>query len=387
MKINSILVFFHVGSNTGYAIEPLEDTFFKMAQSLVGDESNIHFGYTNLNKGHPRVLPETFDNVITFDYNDDSSVALKSIHDYIKKNNINVAFGFDQSVVNLPSYRSMRKAGIKCFISYYGAPMSSINSGVKLLLKRLQVMFTRYKPDHYIYESHAMADTAVAGRGLSTKATSVVHTGVDTEKYTPSENHDEYVYEKFGIPKDRKIVFYSGHMERRKGVHVIVKAAVELAVNRKHEDIHFVITGNKNGEEKAFDEIYQGTTAENYITFGGYCDDLTKIIPSCHIGTIASVGWDSFPRSALEMAACGLPLLVSNLQGIPEAIEIGKTGFVFEPGNSEELAEKIEYFIDNPVIREQFSKNARSRILEGFTLKDNEENLVKVVREVMGTIT
>jgi len=87
------------------------------------------------------------------------------------------------------------------------------------------------------------------------------------------------------------------------------------------------------------------------------------------------------------MGACGLPLLVSNLQGIPEAIEIGKAGFVFEPGNSEELAEKIEYFIDKPEIREQFSKNARARILEGFTLKDNEENLVKVVKDVVGTIT
>jgi len=386
MKINSILVFFHVGSNTGYAIEPLEQTFFNMAKMLVNDESNIHFAYTNMDKGHPRILPEHFKNVITFDYDDSSSDSLTSIYEYIKENGINVAFGFDQSVVNLPSYRSIRKAGVRCFISYYGAPMSSINSGMKLWLKKLQVKLIRCKPDHYIYESYAMAETAVFGRGLSQKDVSVVHTGVDTEKYCPAISETFYAHEKFGIPKNRNIIFYSGHMERRKGVHVIVKAAVELAVNRKREDIHFVITGNKNGEEKAFDEIYRGTTAENYITFGGYCDDLTKIIPSCHIGTIASVGWDSFPRSALEMGACGLPLLVSNLQGIPEAIEIGKTGFVFEPGNSEELAEKIEYFIDNPEIREQFSKNARARILEGFTLKDNEENLVKVVRDVVGTI-
>jgi len=57
---------------------------------------------------------------------------------------------------------------------------------------------------------------------------------------------------------------------------LIVKAVVELVVNRKREDIDFVITGNKNGEEKAFDEIYRGTTAENYITFGCYYDGLLR---------------------------------------------------------------------------------------------------------------
>jgi len=386
MSINSILIFFHVGSNTGYAIEPLEETFFNMAKALVKDESRIHFGYTDLNKGQPAILPEHFKNVIKFDYNDSSPDALNFIDEYIRKNKINVAFGFDQSAINLPSYRSMKKAGVRCFISYYGAPMSSINHGLKLLLKRLQIMCMPYIPDHFIFESKSMSNTAVHGRGINQNNVSVVYMGVDTVKYSPEKTKHEYIHECFSIPNDRKIIFYSGHMETRKGVHVIIKSAVELIQKRRRNDLHFLITGNKNGEEKVFADIYKGTEAEEYITFGGYRDDLPLIIPSCDIGVIASTGWDSFTRSALEMAACGLPLLVSNLHGLPETIDDNETGFVFEPGNSLELADKIEYLIDNPDIREQFSKNARLRILEGFTLKDNEENLVKVVRDVVGTI-
>lgn len=382
MSMKSILVFFHVGSNTGYAIEPLEETFFNMAKALVKDESKIHFGYTNLDEGRPRVIPDSFKNIIRFDYNDSSTESLNAIREYIEENDIKLAFGFDQSALSLPSYRVMRKAGIRCFISYYGAPMSSINTGIKLFLKRLQIACMPYIPDHYIFESKAMSNSAVYGRGIKKSNVSVVYMGVDTDKYQPSTNNSVYAYEKFHILKGRKIIFYSGHMERRKGVHVIVQAAVDLIEHRNRKDVHFVITGNKNGEEKVFDEIYKGTKAEDYITFGGYCDDLPAIIPSCYLGTIASTGWDSFTRSSLEMAACGLPLLVSNLQGLPETIENNKTGLLFEPGDSIELADKIEYLLDNEEIRDNFSRNARVRIMNGFTLQDNVNKLAGVVKQV-----
>ena len=382
MKNKAILVSIHFPSNVGYAIAPLEKTFYKMARQLTSDEANIHYSYTSLEDGAPKSLPSGFTNVITFDHYAKDKTEKNAISNYIKKNNIDVVFGFDLPV-SRPSYYGLRKAGVRKIISYYGSPMSSINHGFRLLLKRLEVKTHIFRPDHFIFESEAMRKTAVYGRGIPLGETSVIHLGVDVDKYNPRVGDSFYAHKIFGIPNDRKIIFYSGHMEERKGVHVIVRAAVELINKRKRTDVHFLILGNKSGEEKKFLPLYEGTGAASYITFGGYRNDLEKIMPTCYLGTIASNGWDSFPRSALEMAACGLPLIVSNFQGLVETIEQGDTGVLFKTGDHIDLAMKIEQLLDDEEKHCDMSRAARERIEKRFTLDCQLKQLVETVQEII----
>lgn len=379
MNNDQILVFFHCKSNTGYAIGRLETVFFEMAQRLTGDNDRIHFGYTSLDGGASTPLADNFRNVIRFDTADSSRKSLDAIHDYIRDNNIRIAFGFDQPV-SRPAYAMMRRAGIRLFVAYWGAPMCSINHGVKLLLKRLEVGLRRSKPDHFIFESKAMADAAVYGRGIARRRISVIHTGVDTEKFKPILLDRNYAHEVFAIPGNRRIILYSGHMEERKGVHVIVEAANELIQVRKRSDVHFLFLGNIDGQERRFAPMYSGSETEKYITFGGYREDINRILPSSYVGVIASTGWDSFPMSSLEMASSGLPLVASKLQGIVEGIDNGVTGYLIEPGDYVGLADKIELLLDNPELQERMGSAAREWIVENFSRERQIESLTATVR-------
>jgi len=381
MNRDSILVFFHCRSNTGYAIGRLETVFFEMAQRLTEDSEKIHFGYTSLDGGSPTFLPEGFRNVVRFDSADSNMKSLGAIHDYIRHNNIKIAFGFDQPV-SRPAYAIMRRAGIRLFVSYWGAPMSSVNHGVKLLLKRLEVGLTRSKPDHFIFESEAMANAAVYGRGIAQSCVSVIPTGVDTEKFKPSLLDELYAHRIFDIPEKRKIIFYSGHMEERKGVHVIIEAANELVRGRKRSDLHFLFLGNTGGQEKIFSPMYSGTETEKHITFGGYRDDIDRILPSSYAGVIASTGWDSFPMSSLEMASSGLPLVASKLQGIVEGINNGKTGYLIEPGDYFSLADRLEELLDNPDLQQKMGRSAREWILSKFSREKQIEDLTTTVQRL-----
>ncbi|MDD2541267.1 MAG: glycosyltransferase family 4 protein [Desulfuromonadaceae bacterium] len=379
MNGDGILVFFHCRSNTGYAIGRLETVFFEMAQRLTGDSDRIHFGYSSLDGGWPAFLTGNFRNVIRFDTMDSSKKNHDAIHDYICENNIRIAFGFDQPVFR-PVYSVMRRAGVRLFVSYWGAPMSSINHGVKLLFKRLEVGLIRNKPDHFIFESRAMADSAVYGRGVKLRKVSIVNIGVDTEKFKPAPLDRSYAHEVFTIPKNRRIIFYSGHMEERKGVHVIVEAANELIRVRKKNDVHFLFLGNKYGEQKRFFPMYSGTETEKYITFGGYRDDISRILSSCYTGVIASTGWDSFTMSSLEIAASGLPLIVSYLQGLVETIKNGKTGYYVEPGDYIGLADKIEQLLNNSELQKTMGTAAREWILEKFSRERQIESLTATMQ-------
>lgn len=380
-KHEEILVFFHCASNPGYAIGRLETIFLEMAQRLTEDNDRIHFGYANLNGGFPAFLPNNFKNVILFDTQDSNTNRLREIHNYIRHNNIAIAFGFDQPVSRSP-YRIMRRAGVRLFISYWGAPISTINHGFRLLLKRVEVWLRRSKPDHFIFESRAMAEMAIRGRGISKHHVSVVHTGVDTQKFKPNLQDEEYAHEVFQIPRNRRIIFYSGHMEERKGVSVIIQSANELIKERKRTDVHFLLLGNRKGQEKNFAPMYSGTETEKYITFGGYRDDINRILRSSYAGVIASTGWDSFPMSSLEIASTGLPLVASDLHGIAEGMENGKTGYLIQHGDHIGLADRLQQLLNSQALQRRMGQAAREWAVQNFSREKQIESLTATVRRL-----
>ena len=381
MKSNGILIFYHLRANSGFAIGRHEPDFFQMAEVLTGDINKIHLGYPSYEKGFPSYVNKEFNNFIQFNSGEKNKKQLKELYRYIKNNNIDVAFGFDQPV-SCPAYSAMRDAGIKLIVSYWGAPMSSKNHGIKLFLKKMEVKFRRNKPDHYIFQSKAMANLAVNGRGISSKEVSIIYNAVDTDIFKPDILFKTYACRTFDIPLDRKIVFYSGHMEERKGVHIIIEAANELIRSRGRKDVHFLLLGNEEGQEKRFGSRYLGTETEKYITFGGYREDINRIIPSCYLGIIASTGWDSLTMSSVEIASSGLPLIVSDLQGLAETVENGKTGYRFPPGNYISLADKIERLLDNPELQKELGSNGRQRAIVMFSKKTHMDSLVKTMQRL-----
>lgn len=374
------LIAYHVPANTGYAVELLEQTFFKVASQFTAKNGgSIHLGYSNYAAGEPRWLGEKKVPLLTIDYRTMSQEQSSQLEAYIKEHNIKYVLAFDLAIGD-SICGTFRKAGISCVISYLGAPSSSLNRGIKLLLRRMQVMMTPNRPSHYIFESHGMRRTATHGRGILPSNTSVVKPGISMELYTHCMDKD-YIYREFSIPENRKILFFAGHMEERKGVHIIVKAAAELINQRNRTDVHFLICGNRDGEKEVFDHLYQGTPSAQHITFGGYRNDVPQLMAGCFAGIIASTGWDSYPHTSMEMAASGLPLLVSDLIGLNETIEEGVTGFLFTPGNFSQLADKIEYLIANPAITAKLSKNAVQRIEQGFTSVIQEKALLEVIEQ------
>lgn len=379
--LTDILVFFHCPSNSGYAIARLERAFLEMARRVTGTDDRIHFAYPKLAGGHPEALPAGFRNVIAFNPGDGNSARLGAIEEYVRQHGIRLAFGFDQPV-RRPGFRALRRGGVQTLVSYWGAPMSSLNHGLKLALKRLDVRLARFAPDHFIFESKAMWRTAVEGRGIPPSRASITYLGVDPSEFRPLDAPSAYAHEAFRIPKHRRIVYYAGHMEERKGVHVLVRAAVELVDRRGMQDVHFLLLGNQPGEEARFGELYHGTKAEGHITFGGYRQDVAKLLPCCHVGAIASTGWDSFTMSSLEMAACGLPLVVSRLQGLEETVDDGQTGFTFPVGDHEALADRLVLLLTDEARFRTMSVAARRRVMDRFTIEHQVASLVATVRRV-----
>lgn len=364
----SILIMLHCEQNTGYAIGKLENVFLLAALKAGYRKANILWSYSVVNR------PDA--NVYRMDYHsDDSSRLLKSL---IADSKIDTIIAFDLPYPTKVA-KTARKSGVKNIISYWGASMSSQNYGFRLFLKRIQWHIQKKAaPDLFIFESKAMQKTATNGRGVPLTKTCVIPLGVDTSLYYPS-NDKSYTKNELNIPKDRKIIFYSGHMEERKGIRVIMQAARYLEEKSKIAGIHFVLCGNKRNEADTYLDELSESQASSHVTFAGYRDDVPELMRSSDIGVIASTGWDSFTRSSVEMMASGMPLLASNLGGLAETTKHNETGFLFEAGDYRTLANYIFQLTTNNRQKGMFSLAARQRAVDFFDEKDQVSQLSKIL--------
>ncbi len=349
----------HCESNTGYAILPLEKLFLEAGLELgSNDLTNVHFCYPDTSKGMSAVFPPDFKNVLECDIHRLKPGTIERMTRYVRENKIELIVFFDIQPVHR-SFKKLREAGAKTLIAYWGAPISSVSPLWKRLAKRLTIELSNSKVDSLIFETKIMAHYATHGRGVPERMIDVVPLGVDTEKFRPIKSN--YVHEIFHFAPGTRVFVYSGHMEERKGVRVIVKAAIELLTSRGRDNIAFVICGNKGDESRAYEELYRDLPVGNRIQFGGYRSDLPEIYASAFCGIVASTGWDSFAFGTIEMAASGLPLIASRLQGLAEAVIDRETGILFEPGDHIMLADCIERLLDNPELAAEYGRRGRKR--------------------------
>jgi len=84
------------------------------------------------------------------------------------------------------------------------------------------------------------------------------------------------------------------------------------------------------------------------------------------------------PLVTLEAMASGLPVIATRVGGIPNQVRDDWNGFLVDPGNEEQLAERIAYLLENPEERKRMALNSRRRAEEEFDWKKISERLSQV---------
>jgi glycosyltransferase involved in cell wall biosynthesis len=371
------LVMMHFPSDTRYALRALGRIFFAAARDVEQDGGAVHFSFPKIVDGRAEGLPDGFANLFEYDLQRPGTADTRQLSAFLGRHPIERALAFDLMPGN-PTHRTLRAHGVGRVVSYLGAPMGTPVRGLRRLTRQIRTRI-QAQADHYVFESRAMQESGVLGRGLAPGKTSVVVTGLDLERFRCDVGGSDAAFRALGIPADRKVIFYSGHMEPRKGVAVIMQAAVELIDRMGHASAHFLLCGNRRGEADPYLMMLRGTRAAEHVTFAGYRDDLPVLMAGSRLGVIASTGWDSFPRTAMEMSAAGLPLVASALQGLNEAVDPGETGFLFRPGDSAGLATILADLLTDEGLRDRLGRASRRMAVERYSERRQIADLAEIL--------
>ena len=148
------------------------------------------------------------------------------------------------------------------------------------------------------------------------------------EKTIALHNFVEKVENKDVEKKD--YVLYFGRYSEEKGIGTLIQAAKELP------DVQFILAGTGPLES----EINGVANIKNVGFQKG--EALEKLIREAKFSVYPSEWYENCPFSVMESQMYGTPVLGADIGGIPELIEVGKTGELFESGNKEELKSKIK---------------------------------------------
>ena len=143
-----------------------------------------------------------------------------------------------------------------------------------------------------------------------------------------------------------------GHLSRDKGTEILLEAAKRLP------EVKFVFAGYGESEK----EIAWIPNAQ-YVGFKTG-EELELLIRRAAVSVYPSQWYENCPFSIIESQMYGTPVIGSRMGGIPELIEEGKTGELFEVGNVAELEQKLRKILFTPDLAETYSKNCEKMKFE-----------------------
>lgn len=162
-------------------------------------------------------------------------------------------------------------------------------------------------------------------------------------------------------------VAFVGRMLVSKGVHVLVEAHRRLRENGMHVDV--ALYGDADNASR---QAIQRTTLDAWnalpgIRWHGTTNDVARVWAESDIAVVPGLGGDGMPRTMLEAAACGRPLIVTDVPGCRQFVRNGVEGFVVPPNDAYALAEAIARLAGDSQLRTRMGAAARERVLAGYT--------------------
>ena len=154
-------------------------------------------------------------------------------------------------------------------------------------------------------------------------------------------NLEEYPFEEYP-PTDKIRFLFVGRIMQEKGIDELFDAAKRI--KREYDNVEFDVVGMY---EDNYEETVNRLVDDGIINFYGYQQDVKPFVKQSHCFVLPS--WhEGMANTNLECGAMGRPIITSNIHGCLEAVVDGKTGYLVEKKNANDLYEKIKCFIELP---------------------------------------
>lgn len=229
------------------------------------------------------------------------------------------------------------------------------------IFERAVDLLVRRSVDMFITASKASGRALAENRGFDReKVLNIYHGIADLREKTPASDI---------LPAyPRGFACMIARFEERKGHRHVVSAWHEM-IQEKPEcaGIKLVLIGDGPLLQQVKDLVAKKGLSGN-IEILGHRNDYLSYLKSCMFLLNPSLGYEDMPLIILEAMSLGIPVIGTDVAGIPEEIEDGVNGMIVPPGDEGRLKDAMKRLISEPSLRDSFGRSGRQRFVDGFTL-------------------
>lgn len=285
-------------------------------------------------------------------------IPLKS---FLIKNNIDVLICCQNKDVKIGA-RAARSIGIKAIFARQGVQNLSNK-------KKYIVPFTKYI-DGIITNTSSIKNIYEGFGWFPKNFIHMIYNGVKLpEDITPIDLRQTY-----NLDEKSKLIFTAGRLDYQKGFDLLIDVAV--MAKQQNQNWQIIIAG-KGKLKNHLVSLSEKNKVSDMIHFIGFSDQVSSLLAFADVFVLPS-RFEGMPNALLEAMAMHKACVATKVNGSPELVENGVSGFLVESENVSQLFDKLDKLLSNENLRKSMGVKAHLRVENHFsipTMIDNLENL------------
>lgn len=229
----------------------------------------------------------------------------------------------------------------------------------------------RYTKSNLIAISEIVKKYLINRKSCFENITEVIYNGVNTEKekYILNESEIVNLRDEYNISKDDYVITILGRLELQKGHGFFIDSIKDFVEEKKNVKIILLGDGNLRSEIEC--KIKENDLS-GYFRILGFQTDIERFIEISDLICVPSL-WEGFGLVILEGMIKKKIVLASNVGGIPEILDDGKTGFLFQVNNKKSFLDRLNFIYDNYNELGFINESALELVKEKFDIQKNSE--------------
>ena len=179
-----------------------------------------------------------------------------------------------------------------------------------------------------------------------------ISNGIDLKKFSPG-NRDKQLLQRFHLPLDCPLILSVNRLSQEKRIDVLIDAVAQMK-----QDAHLAIASTGPAEVELRARVEELNLMDR-VSFLGFIPD-KDLAPLYRLATIFAIPSEAELQSlaTMEAMACGQSVVAADAYALPELVHHGINGFLFQRGNSEEMAQYLDTLITDADLRNQMGSKS-----------------------------
>ncbi len=257
-------------------------------------------------------------------------------------------------------------------ISVYGSDVIEFPN--KSVIHKMIFKFTLHKAEKILATSNTLAGDV---KNFTDKEIEVTPFGIDMNIFRSVNNKERF------FNNDDLVIGTVKALEEIYGIEYLISAFKSLYEKYNNLPLKLLIVGGGTREDE-LKKLVGGLGLSNVTKFTGVVEysEISSYHNMMDIEVYLSLN-ESFGVSVLEASACGKPVVVSNVGGLPEVVENNITGFIVEKENIEQAVSAIEKLILDKNLRINLGINGRNKVEKDFNIGNNFKTVLNIYSNVL----